>query len=76
MLKNRIAKLEQITKYKMWIPPKVIHQDGDGWHTKDGQKLLEDGERYLFEDGRVYFEPTDNPDFVELIRICFVGGDR
>lgn len=54
-----------------WIPPKVVYQDAESITTAEGAKLVKDGEKLLFEDGTIYYEPKDT-DLVELIQVTYV----
>lgn len=74
MNRSRLLKLEkeQREQNREWIPPKVVSADADSFTTKEGERLVKDGERFLFEDGSIYFEPREDDGLVQLITISYV----
>jgi len=74
MLKGRITKLETIykAKYTQFVPPKRVIEENGIYTTETGELLTRDGDKYLFEDGSVFYDDNTVPkDQVGLICITY-----
>lgn len=75
MNKKRVLKLEKRQKEinREWISPKVVHESAEGFTTAEGKTLVKEGESFFFEDGSIYYEPSEeHTDMVELFMVKYV----